>query len=310
MLMLSWRPYTVTRAQFIKMFIRAMYGADAVNIMMADFNHWAAKDIKKAEEIGVLATREYYINNIDQPITRAEMAKLIIRAYMQFEPDPFPYEESKVFSSVIKDYHQIPAEYQPSILMTYATGIITGYPDGRFGGNDTATRAQAAAFIIRYLDKNERIKVEKPTAGSGTGTGKREATILRWDDPYRPVPQEGDIFIKPDGTEVVLKIGPAGVLGENQNCDIWGGMAYPSGNVLKEGMLGIPQWGHLGETYLIDDYGEGHFWEEWKMIMKYYGNKAYEDVKNPKEGQTYGKWLIYMYGQWCWIGPINLARFS
>lgn len=182
--------------------------------------------------------------------------------------------------------------------IAYAAGIIAGYEDGHFGIMNGATRAQAAAFIIRYLDPGERVKVQEE--------GKtREPAVLRWDDPYRPLPMEGDTFIKPDGTAVVLKIGPAGVLGENQNCDLYGGMAYPSGNLVEDGKLGTMTLGHLGETYLVDEYGEGHWWTEWLKIRKYYGNKAFEEIKNPKQGQKYGKWFEFYKGQWCWIGPTN-----
>ncbi|MGI6086208.1 MAG: hypothetical protein ACOYIF_12390, partial [Acetivibrionales bacterium] len=46
---------TVTKAMFIKMFIRAMYGLDGLDDVTPDFIHWAAKDVKKAEQIGILA---------------------------------------------------------------------------------------------------------------------------------------------------------------------------------------------------------------------------------------------------------------
>ncbi|NLU51974.1 MAG: hypothetical protein GXX10_03805 [Clostridiaceae bacterium] len=94
-------------------------------------------------------------------------------------------------------------------------------------------------------------------------------------------------------------------MGENQNCDIYGGMAYPDGSLVEHGTLGTMSLGHLGETYLVDDYGEGHFWSEWKEIRKYYGRKAQEEIKNPNEGQTYGKWFEYYNGQWYWTGPVN-----
>ena len=289
---------TVTRAMFIKMFIRAMYGAEDIEGIVPDFVHWAARDIKKAEEIGLIKPGEFTLKNIGENITRGEMAKIIVRAYSQFEEHPLTFEDCKELADKIKSKELISDDMLHYAAIAYGAGIIAGYEDGRFGAMNAATRAQAAAFIIRYLDPSERVKVEdeeKP----------REPTILRWDDPYRPLPKEGDTFIKLDGTAVVLKIGPAGVLGENQNCDLYGGMAYPSGNLVEHGRLGTASLGHLGETYLVDEYGEGHWWPEWKKIRQYYSDKAYEEIKNPKEGQTYGKWFIFKYGKWCWIGPTN-----
>jgi len=294
---------TVTRAMFIKMFIRAMYDPEILIDVVPDFDHWAARDVKKAEELGFLAAREYTLKNIAEPITRGEMAKIIVRAYNKFEKNRLTSEDCQQFISKIKDYNQIPKDIQPHVLIAYGSGIISGYSDGRFGANDYATRAQAAAFIIRYLDPSERAKVEGVKKEEPKQT--REPTILRWDDPYRPLPIEGDTFIKPDGTQVILKIGPAGVLGENQNCDLYGGMAFPDGSLVEHGQLGTASLGHLGETYLVDKYGEGHWWSEWKEIRKYYSNKAYEEVKNPKNGQKYGKWYEYYNGQWYWTGPTN-----
>jgi len=200
---------TVTHAMFIKMLIRAMYGENALDGIEPDFDHWAARDIKKAEMEGLIGTSLYGPNNVAKPITRGEMARIIIRAYNKFEDNPLTLEECEPLKSKIKDYDSIPSLYKPFVLLAYGSGIISGYSDGRFGSNDNATRAQAAAYIIRYLDPSERAKT---IVNEEKETPKHEPRILRYDDPHRPMAQEGDIFIKPDGTEVVLKIGPAGVI--------------------------------------------------------------------------------------------------
>ena len=46
---------TVTKAMFIKMFIRAMFGLEGLDGITPDFQHWAAKDVKKAEKERILA---------------------------------------------------------------------------------------------------------------------------------------------------------------------------------------------------------------------------------------------------------------
>jgi len=288
---------TVTNAMFIKMFIRAMYGEDGVNDVEPDFNHWAAKDIKKAEELGLIGINLYSLANVAEPITRKEMALIIIRAYMKFEKNPLTYEECKHLEKEIKDYDKIPPLYQPYVLIAYGSGIISGYTDGRFGPDDTATRAQAAAFIIRYLDPRERADV---------GLGKSETNeprILRFDDPYRPMAKEGDIFVKPDGTEVVLKVGPAGVLGELQGVATELGRIDRGGTPIQHGDLGT-EGDFLGQPYLVDEKtGEGHYLSEWDKIRQYYLRKVLEDIGHPEDGTKYGPWLIYNHGQWFWVGP-------
>ena len=289
---------TVTHAMFIKMLIRAMYGENGLDGIEPDFDHWAAKDIKKAEQVELIGTSLYGLNNVAKPITRGEMARIIIRAYNKFEDNPLTLEECEPLKSKIKDYDSIPSVYKPFVLLAYGSGIISGYSDGRFGANDTATRAQAAAFIIRYLDPSERAKV---TVREET---KREPMVLRYDDPHRPMAQEGDIFVKPDGTEVVLKVGPAGVLGELQGVATEIGRIDLGGTPLKHGDLGT-EGEFLGQPYMVDEKtGEGHYKMEWYKIMGYYGSKAFEELGHDVEdGTMYGPWHMYYHGEWCWIGP-------
>lgn len=290
---------TVTNAMFIKMFIRAMYGEDGVNDTEPDFNHWAARDIKKAEELGLIGKNLYSQANVDKPITRKEMALIIKRAYMKFEKDQLSYDDCRHLEKEIKDFDKIPPLYQPYVLLAYGSGIISGYPDGTFRPDGVATRAEAAAFIIRYLDPRER-------ADKGIKKDEEnEPRILRHDDPYRPMAREGDIFIKPDGTEVILKVGPAGVLGELQGVATEIGRAHPNGELIKHGDLGSNKE-FLGQPYLVDEKtGEGHYLSEWLKIRQYYTRKALEEIGHPEDGTYYGPWLYYYRGEWTWAGPVR-----
>ncbi len=288
---------TVTHAMFIKMLIRALCGENALDGIEPDFDHWAAKDIKKAEQLGLIGTHLYSLRNVAEPITRAEMAQIIMRAYNKYEKNPLTLEECEPLKSQIKDYDSIPVGCRGYVLLAYGSGIISGYSDGRFGPNDTATRAQAAAFIIRYLDPSERAEV--------TVREKRESRVLRYDDPHRPMAQEGDIFVKPDGTEVVLKVGPAGVLGELQGVATELGRIDRSGLPIAHGEITVDEE-FMGQPYLVDEKtGEGHYRSEWIEISQYYRRKALEELGHPEEGTTYGPWHLYVHGQWVWTGPVR-----
>ena len=290
---------TVTRAMFIKMFIRAMYGVEGLDGITPDFIHWAAKDVKKAEQAGILAQGEYTLANLSEPISRGEMAKLIVRAYNQFEINPLTIEKCKPLAKDIKDYNRMDPAYQPYALIVYGSGIISGYTDGRFAAEDKANRAQASAFIIRYLDKSERAKVVIPSTEA-----VREPMVLRYDDPYRPMAIEGDTFVKPDGTEVVLKIGPSGVLGEEQGCATEIGRAHPNGKLIEEGDL-CSHENFLGQPYLVDEKtGEGHYRTEWLDIGDRLLKEALDTFGHPAEGTTYGPWFRYSRGHWVWTGPV------
>jgi hypothetical protein len=189
--------------------------------------------------------------------------------------------------------------YQPYALIVYGSGIISGYTDGRFAAEDKANRAQASAFIIRYLDKSERAKVVIPSTEA-----VREPMVLRHDDPSRPMAIEGDTFVKPDGTEVVLKVGPSGVLGEEQGCATEIGRAHPNGKLIEDGDL-CSHESFLGQPYLVDEKtGEGHYRTEWLDIGDRLLKEALDTFGHPAEGTTYGPWFRYSRGHWVWTGPV------
>ena len=80
---------------------------------------------------GLIGTSLYGPNNVAKPITRGEMARIIIRAYNKFEDNPLTLEECEPLKSKIKDYDSIPSLYKPFVLLAYGSGIISGYSDGR-----------------------------------------------------------------------------------------------------------------------------------------------------------------------------------
>ena len=49
----------------------------------------------------------------------------------------------------ISDYNTIAGKYQDSVIQAYGKGILNGFDDGAFHGDQTLTRAQAAAVVVR-----------------------------------------------------------------------------------------------------------------------------------------------------------------
>ena len=289
---------TVTKAMFIKMLVRAIYGPDGLNNITPTFDHWAARDVEKAILTNLLSRGEITVDNLSEPITRVEMAKIIVRAHRKLELHPLTAEECEHLIDKIGDYSTMNKVQKESALIAYGAGIISGYTNGNFGPYDLANRAQASAFIIRVLDKNERAKVEFPPVEP-----PREPMILKYDDPDRPMAIEGDTFIKPDGTSVVLKVGPSGVLGEGQGCATEIGRR-DRGGIIQEGDLGTDE-GVMGQPYLVcKKTGEGHYIREWHLIAESQGEEAFRKYGHTEEGTTYGPWLVYLHGSWSWTGPL------
>ncbi len=111
--------------------------------------YWATTYIDKAKELGLVENGEFI--NYLRSITRAEMARIIVRALDQEYPDNLDE-----YKSLITDYTSIEDKYKDYITKAYAKGIITGYEDGSFKGDQNATRAESATMIVRMLDEEKR----------------------------------------------------------------------------------------------------------------------------------------------------------
>jgi hypothetical protein len=84
------------------------------------------------------------------------MAKIMARA-MQYVRQETQEDKTSVYTSKITDYNSMPESYRPYVAQTYAKGIVTGYTDGSFGGSKQATRAEAAAMVVRLIDPIYRL---------------------------------------------------------------------------------------------------------------------------------------------------------
>jgi len=134
----------VTRAEFAKMICLVM-GWELKNTAESSFkdmpgSHWACRYIETAKTHGVITG---YPDGNFKPgdnITRAEIATIIAKAL-----------NLPAGSSSLKDIDSCWAK--DHINACAAAGIITGYPDGTFKSDNTATRAEAAKMIYGMLEE-------------------------------------------------------------------------------------------------------------------------------------------------------------
>ena len=179
---------------------------------------------------------------------------------------------------MIQDYKKIADNRTYYVEQAYQKGLLNGKGNG-FDPKGNLTRAEAATAVINLLDYKPGTVVETPSVGV------RQPMTLRYDDPNRPMAIEGDTFIKPDGTKVVLKVGPSGILGELQGVATEIGRAHPNGKLIKHGDLGSNEK-YLGQPYYVDNKtGEGHYQREWDEISTYYRTNILPKVENPQDGQ-------------------------
>jgi len=152
----NYRPFdNVTRAQMAVFLERVKHGSDfappAASGIFEDvpIDYWAADWIELFYQDGL--TKGCSTNPLqfcpDQPVTRAEMAIFLLRA--EHGSSYLPPTAVGIFSDVSPGYWG--ADW---IEQLYAEGITTGCSDNplMFCPDDLATRAQAAAFLVRMFN--------------------------------------------------------------------------------------------------------------------------------------------------------------
>ena len=148
---------TVTRAEFLTLVIRALNANQASEFtdMYADVSptDWYARTVQTAKNIGIIVPDMTPDNalNPTAPITREEMASVIVRAYEAKSKLAAPTASVSTFSDKDEISHW---------ALRYVEGacglkILTGVSKTSFSPKGVATRAQAATIICRFLANNK-----------------------------------------------------------------------------------------------------------------------------------------------------------
>ncbi|QHI73632.1 ubiquitin-like protein [Aminipila terrae] len=104
--------------------------------------HWSEKAVNDMASRLVLT--EYKDFNADKAVTRAEFADYIVRALGI-------YREDKDNKSDFKDI-MVNSDKSLSIQIASEWGLVNGYSDGTFKGNNTISRQEAMAMYARAMD--------------------------------------------------------------------------------------------------------------------------------------------------------------
>jgi len=144
----------ITRAEFLAVVVGALFNGRPETPPAGQ--HWATNIIKSAEKNSLLEAGEFAQNTWNNPINRQEMAKIMARG-AQFVRKEALEVKTSVYTSKVTDFNSIPEAYRSYVAQVYAKGIVTGYPDGSFGGARQATRAEAATMVVRLIDPIFRI---------------------------------------------------------------------------------------------------------------------------------------------------------
>lgn len=139
----------------VEQFIKCAVAAAGREVVVPAGEHYSVKYNQKAMELGLIKPGEY--GSYKRNITRAEMARIIVRAlpYITGEKD-IDYNMD-VIRSKMTDFHTIKPEFRDYVCQAYQIGILTGGADGRFIPDGNLTRASAAAVIHALLLRQQAV---------------------------------------------------------------------------------------------------------------------------------------------------------
>ncbi len=139
----------VTRAQFAALIARTLELKSSSTNHFSDVSGDLSPEINAIFEAGITTgvSKDKFAPN--QPITRQQMAAMLIRAYNYKIGKDFEATTSENYS----DSKKIAPVFNESVNAARELGFMTGHNDGSFGPLEKASRAQAAKTIYMLLTK-------------------------------------------------------------------------------------------------------------------------------------------------------------
>ncbi|QGR00278.1 S-layer homology domain-containing protein [Paenibacillus psychroresistens] len=151
----------ITRAQFAALVVRSLGLTTSVtsNTYFKDVNasDWFAGAVTAAAKAGLINGYEDGTFAPNKQITREELAALVVRAlkYAGVKADVTVAQQATLLAKYTDSNKIVWA--QAEVAAAINAGIINGLTDKTIGSNKTATRAQSATMLKRFLTKAEFI---------------------------------------------------------------------------------------------------------------------------------------------------------
>ena len=154
---------TVKRGEFLKMAMTIAEGYTADK--SRNGVHWAGEYYTIALENNVLISDAFSTSEpmfpctfeaLEQPITRYEMAVVLSNACSNMLMEPVVIATKAVNN--IPDYESIGSGYVTAVEQAYGKGVLTGYEDGSFRGDNLLRRCEAATAVFRLYWANKRAR--------------------------------------------------------------------------------------------------------------------------------------------------------
>ena len=153
----------ITRGEFAALVARTMElpkpEESEVTIRFTDIaGHWSEQHIEALIIAGIIQKDDFGTEfQPDQPITRMEMIRMLVRAIGKGEHDA-----SCTCATGFSDDGTLSEADKSSICTGKEYGIVDGYPDGTVKPDGEATRAEAFEMLVDTEKAKEQIEKEEP----------------------------------------------------------------------------------------------------------------------------------------------------
>ncbi len=280
----------------------------------------------------------YKIEEMDQPMTREEMSGVILST-LEEKGERLASIKAEV-QFAIPDFDLIEVGRRTSVVRAYQSGILCGVDaKGTFNPKGSLSRAEATKVLYRVIEPSTREKMDfsnivVPPKPDPSIPAVVSGALIPWDivdssstEPItiyegqlrsnRPA-KEGDIFVKKDGTQVVVKKDANGLVGGGQGLELDSGLHY-NGWTAAEADMDVPfyyggsnfEWRDsyenriFGYTYNKNlTTGERHWYLEWMNLTFKYPRPTHEGVpgETSSEGYHLYRWCDFDgLGNWAWL---------
>ena len=172
----------ITRGQMVQILYN-YYGEDCgTNSGFSDVpaSAWYAKAVTWASKKGVVSGYSNGTFGPDNQLTREQMVTILYNVADKPETNPSAISQ-------YSDYHQVASYAADGFAWAVSNKVVSGTSSTTLSPRGTATRAQVAVILVRYLENVEGVKFPEvtiptqpvqPTAGSQNADGTTNAAYV------------------------------------------------------------------------------------------------------------------------------------
>ncbi|MFD0676047.1 MULTISPECIES: cadherin-like beta sandwich domain-containing protein [unclassified Paenibacillus] len=145
----------ITRAEFVTLIVRSLgYQAVSGSAQFKDVkpSEWYAGYVQKAVDLGIISGHGDGTFHPQDEITREQMA-IVLNKALSLAGKPLSKADMNGTLGVFSDQKQVSGWAAQEVATAVNAGLLTGMPNGQFQPQSALTRAQAAAVIMRLLQK-------------------------------------------------------------------------------------------------------------------------------------------------------------